>query len=486
MKVATTGTVTVKSQSAPAITAFSLAPSDTSKGVQFWAQKLQMAPGVANAKVLSWTSTFAGQKAIVSGLNGAGTAAVEVIDLNSTRSTSTKWSQIDGIVTGHAAGTLNIKVISLTLAPASYTYLKDWTTLFNTLGEWGYTVNEGSPSTYKVEYLDEWDGLVVDASGKALPAVQQAIIDEVTAGSSYVTITKVAGSTAGPGNTATAVFLTGGIEGSTAFSNWQAALDALKDYRINTIVVLTSDEAVHAAVVTHCTYMAGAGRSERDAVLGSATATTLAQGKARGFALNTRHARLCIQDIKRFNTAGVKEQFPPYFTACIAAGMQAGSSVGTSLTFKYANVLETVGDDSTYTVVDDGNELIESGLCVLEKVPNIGYRWLRNNTTHLADNNLAYCEASVNEAVNFAVYELRKALETFVGKNGFSGTVNAALGVAVGILGELVAVGAITSYKNLTIELADDVMTVDVEIAPIVPVNFIKTTLHLVSASFSA
>jgi hypothetical protein len=364
--------------------------------------------------------------------------------------------------------------------------LKDWTTLFNTLAEWGYTVNEGSPATYKVIYLDEWTSAAISSSGKSLYAVQQAIIDEVTAGSTYVTITKVVGSTAGPGNTATAFFLTGGSEGATSFSHWQAALDALKDYRINTIVILTSDEAVHAAVVTHCTYMGGAGRSERDAVLGSATATTLAQGKSRAFALNTRHARLCVQDIKRFNTSGIKEQFPPYFTACIAAGMQAGSSVGTSLTFKYANIIEAVGNDATYTVVNDANELIENGVCVLEKVPNIGYRWLRNNTTHLADNNLAYCEASVNEAVNFAVYELRKSLETIVGKKGFSGTVNAALGVCVGILGELVAVGAITSYKNLTIELADDVMTVDVEIAPIVPVNFIKTTLHLVSASFSA
>jgi len=130
--------------------------------------------------------------------------------------------------------------------------------------------------------------------------------------------------------------------------------------------------------------------------------------------------------------------------------------------------------------------LIQAGLCLIEKVPNVGFRWLRNVTTHQIDNNLAYCEASVNEAVNFAVYELRTALETIVGRQGFSGTVNAALGVSVGLLGELIAAGAITSYRNLTVELTDDVMTVDVELAPIIPVNFIKTTVHLVSASFSA
>ena len=212
----------------------------------------------------------------------------------------------------------------------------------------------------------------------------------------------------------------------------------------------------------------------------------MAEAKALALAMNTRHARLLIQDIERYNTTGVKEQFAPPFTGCIAAGMQAGSSVGTSLTFKYLNILDTVGDDASYTIQDDANELIQAGLCMIEKVPNRGQRWLRNVTTYLIDNNLAYCEASVNEAVNYSVYNFRTALEAIVGKKGFAGTVTAAQGLAVSILGQLVGITAITSWRNLTITLTDDVMTVDVEIAPVIPVNFIKTTIHLVSASFEA
>jgi hypothetical protein len=149
------------------------------------------------------------------------------------------------------------------------------------------------------------------------------------------------------------------------------------------------------------------------------------------------------------------------------------------------NIVES-HDAPSYNIKDDGNELIQSGLCVIEKVPGIGYRWLRNVTTHLIDNNLAYIEGSVNEAVNYAVYNFRTQLEIMVGKKGFSGTVNATASISVGVLGQLVTQGAITKYQNLTIELANDVMTIDVEIAPVIPVNFIKSTIHLVSNSFSA
>lgn len=291
--------------------------------------------------------------------------------------------------------------------------------------------------------------------------------------------------TGGPLNGA-GFFLRGGVEGTTTFSDWQAALDMLRGVRVNTVVPLTSDSAVHAACVTHATYMAGPGRSERDVKLGAASAETLAQLKTRSRELNTRHAQLCIQDVVRFNTDGEREQFPPYFTACLAAGMQSGAPVGEPLTWKYLNCLAIVGNDSSYTVVDDLDELIQAGLNVIEPVPNIGFRWARGVTTYLIDNNLAYIEASTNHAVNLAVYDFRRAMEAVVGRPGFDGTVATATSIAVSILGQLLSLGYITSWRNVSITLEDDVMTVDVEIAPVTPVNFVKNTIHLVSASFAA
>jgi hypothetical protein len=285
------------------------------------------------------------------------------------------------------------------------------------------------------------------------------------------------------------VFLTGGVEGTTAFGDWQAALDLLRDEYVNTIVCLTDDAAVHDALKTHLVYMAGAGRRERDGICGAPSGVTLTSAKSKAQALNTRHLRLCIQDVDRYNTDGELETFPPYFTAAIAAGMQAGASVGTSLTFKYPNVIEVTGDDTTYTVQDNADELIKAGLLVLEKVPGRGFRWLRNVTTHLIDNNIAYVEASVNAAVNYVAYNLRTNLEAVVGKKGSAGLVNEALSIAIQTLGQMIDPNgqfAITAWRNLTIEIAGDVMTVDVEVAPVIPTNFVKTTIHLVTASISA
>jgi hypothetical protein len=278
--------------------------------------------------------------------------------------------------------------------------------------------------------------------------------------------------------------LSGGGEGATAFANWQSALDLLREEQVNTIVVLTDDPAVHAATIAHCAYMCGPGRGERDCVLGAPAGTTLSEAKALTLTMNTRHARLVIQDIERYNTNGELEQLAPPFTACLAAGMQAGSEVGTALTFKYVNAVNVI-NDSTYNLKDNADELIKAGLCVIEKVPSRGFRWLRNITTHLQDNNLAYVEASVNEAVNYAVLNFRNSLEEAVGQKGFAGTVTAAEGLAVSILGQLVREGVLTAYRNLAIVLSGDVMTVAVEIAPVSPVNFVKSTLHLVSSTFA-
>ena len=364
---------------------------------------------------------------------------------------------------------------------------EDWQDFFDQQNQWSLTKTmAATASSYNVSNLDSFTGAEC-IGGYAIGDILYDIVAALNAGSAFVTAVVASTSTGGiPANTPTARFMTGGTEGVTGFADWQAALDTLRDYRVNTIVALTTDEAVQAATIAHCSYMCAAGRSERDCVLGAPSGTSLSAAKALALSMNTRHARLLIQDVERFSTLGAKEQFAPPFTACVAAGMQAGSDVGTSLTFKYLNILDTFGDDATYTIQDDANSLIQSGLCMIEKVPNRGQRWLRNVTTYLIDNNLAYSEASVNEAVNYSVYSFRTALEAMVGQKGFAGTVTAAQGLSVSILGQLVGVTAITSWRNLTISLTDDVMTVDVEIAPIIPINFIKTTIHLVSATFEA
>ena len=92
----------------------------------------------------------------------------------------------------------------------------------------------------------------------------------------------------------------------------------------------------------------------------------------------------------------------------------------------------------------------------------------------------------MNEAANYATYNFRVALEAIVGQKGFTGTVTAAQTAATSILRQLVEAGAITSWRALSLSLTGDVLVIDVEIAPVVPVNFIKTTVHLVTTTITA
>jgi len=304
--------------------------------------------------------------------------------------------------------------------------------------------------------------------------------------SQLISASKVTAAVGGAPSTFTVpIYLTGGSEGTATTSDWQSAYNWLKQIFVNSIVPLTGDPAIHAIQDAHIAYMCGVGRKERDGFIGLLNTAqddvpTKTELKNQIIDLNSRHERTFAQSIEYYNTAGEREEFLPYFTACIAAGMQAGSSVGTSLTFKYANVLK-FNQSSTWNPVDDAEELIQSGLCFLENVSGVGRRWVRNITTHLSSNNLAYIEGSVNEAVNYAVYNLRTELEFAVGKKGFAGTINAAASVARGILESLIREGIIVAYRSLNIELITDVMEVSVEIAPVLPINFILTTVHLIT-----
>lgn len=420
------------------------------------------------------------------GLDASGDAQAAVATLDgSANATSETWSEITGIAVGHidTGRTVTLSGKAFDLAVASFDTVSDVINQVNGLSGWTATVGpNGGPLA--VENLDNKTATDVtselDFSGDLAH-----LIAAVNDNSGIVTAAKASGATGVPDNTSGDVYLLGGVEGTTSFSDWQAALDLLRDEDVNTVVPLTDDAAVHAATVAHCAYMCGAGRKERDCVLGAASGISLSDAKDAAVELNTRHARLLIQDMVRYNTDGEREQFPPYFHAAVAAGMQAGSDVGESLTAKYSNVLNVV-NDSTYNLIDNGEELINGGILVQEKVEGRGFRWLRNVTTYLQSTNIAYIEASVNEAVNYSAYNIRTNLEFAVGQKGFAGTANAMLANVLDTLEELVAEDIVVAWRNLTVTIEGDVATVDVELAPVNPINFIKTTLHLVTADFAA
>ena len=99
---------------------------------------------------------------------------------------------------------------------------------------------------------------------------------------------------------------------------------------------------------------------------------------------------------------------------------------------------------------------------------------------------LKYSIPSANEAANTCVYNLRRTLEIKVGQRGLAGSAAAIKGLAAGALNAMVQEGYIVAYKSLQVEQIGDVFPVSVEVAPVLPINFIPITVHLVAVRVAA
>lgn len=493
------GTLTIQNVSA-ASTIATIAPAGTEAAIEYTID--HPVAGTALTVVADGASTA---RVTLIGLSAAGVVQTEELQLNGTTAVAgaALWARLDALALGElAAGvTLTVSGTSVDAVFSSLPTIQKLADKFNGLPGYTFAIPTiTNASAFPSTDLDWAAATDIRASAILSAGADLArIVAKLNSESQLVVASKGAVASGAPDNTTSAVFLTGGHEGSAvagqegvataSTSDWQAAIDLLTKVRVNSVVGITGDPAIHAQLKTHCEYMGGIGRSERDMVVGALNTTldnvpSKTELKAQVVDLNTRHARVVGQAIERYNTEGDRAEFLPTFTACVIAGMQAGSPVGTSLTHKFANVLK-LRQSSTWNPTDDAEELIQAGVCMLETIDGIGRRVVRNVTTHLTSSNIAFTEGSVNEAVNFSVFNFRETMDTFVGKSGFAGTVNAAKGVAVNILGLLINV-SIIAWRSLDIALVLDVLEVAVEIAPVLPINFVQSIIHLVAIPQSA
>jgi hypothetical protein len=432
---------------------------------------------------------------LIHGSDPSGQAIIEKITLSGTTPVAgtASFSKVFTVVLGdvEAAVTVTTSAQAGATTAANYGTLKKVADYYNALrfgASVGFVFTTLTGQTdFDVTKLDL--ATATDCLDPAEPGFEAnlwAVIDWINANSQLVTAAKATGATnAILTFLAAPRFLNGGIDGVATQAEYQTALNLLKQIRVNTIVPLTHDPAVHAVVESHCAYMGGIGRNERDAVVGLKNAAgtglpTKTEIKTQIQALNSRHIRAVAQSLTRFNVAGNQTVFDPHFRAVMAAGMQAGSDVGTSLTYKYEDSL-AFAQDSSWNPTDDGEEMIQAGLLFAESVEGIGRRWVRNVTTHLSSSNLAFTEGGVNEAVNYIAYNFRTGMEYSVGRKGFAGTRNAAKGLAIGYLDAFIDEEVMTEWRSLEIEQILDTLEVGVEVAPVLPINFVKNTIHLVT-----
>lgn len=277
----------------------------------------------------------------------------------------------------------------------------------------------------------------------------QDLIDIINAQSSLVTASRAtAGSTEGSeipaatGGAATVardvpIYLSGGARGISINSNWQAGFDELLLHRANHVVPLISQDltnqgnsstatfaSVAAMLSSHVDVANSSGKSERGGYIGMAGTKNELITQAAQF--NNADIMLSGEKHTVLNVDGDLTEQEEWSAAVLAAGHRAGvSNIGEPLTFKFMKTFGVSRDTSWDPKnITDVNQLLAGGVLFSEAGPNGGQRWVRDITTYLIDDNIAFMDGNTRDVVRYVAYEFRTDLEnTFTGSRGIPATV---------------------------------------------------------------
>jgi len=212
---------------------------------------------------------------------------------------------------------------------------------------------------------------------------------------------------------------TGGSEGSAPdVAAWTAALALLEaETDVKIVYCATDSEAIHTAAIAHCTTQSDpkTGR-ERRLVFGGAAAETVDQATTRAINQGSPRAMLVYPGIKRVNAlTGLLDTIPPYLTAAAVAGMAAGSTPETPLTFKTvkAHGMEKYLKDS------EVEQLLQQGVAPIRFVKEDGiYQIVQSITTWQKDANVIYRKWSGMGIHDYLRQEVRNTAKPFIGRVG--------------------------------------------------------------------
>lgn len=483
---ATVGTVTVRrTTGAPGPTLFSLAPATLTRGVV----------AMTNAPIVPASSTIAIDVGVATTFgamvttDAAGAEVLQKLDFTSNAAIplTGAGTRVKYIVLGDvpAARTVTLSARLFTLVYTTYPTIQRIVDAINVLPGMLAVAVVSNPTTFRGADMDRAAAASIQAVAGSFFADLFYFIDVLNTGSLLVSAARAAAPNGNlvPANLVSAVYLTGGIEGVVTINEWTEAFRLLRERRVNTIVPLTRDPAVHALLNQHLRLRAGALRSEANGYIGLAktdgTGETRSNIKSQIIAVQTRSISAVAQEIRRFHPdTGENTWFSPIYHAAIAAGAQAGSPIAEPLTHKKPFVND-IRNDASWSVTDDAEEMIDAGLMFAEKREGEGIRWVRSITTHIADDNPIFTEMSSNESADQFAFQFRSALEQRIGRRSLAGSAGSIKGLANDVASRMIDDEIIVAYRALQVDQIGDTFPVSIEIAPIEPTNFIPITIHL-------
>lgn len=307
---------------------------------------------------------------------------------------------------------------NLTLVFSRYPTLNDLATYINS--QTGYTCSLGSALLGQKSplMLDEVSAKgICSTFGNANGRIKidaASFFDAVDTGSATVqlgttTALNVPAAAGIPAVMASNTYLAGGTLGATTDAIFQTAVDALERLRGNFLIPLfsrdaTSDitdgktdsnstytiDAINAYCRTHCLKMSTMKRRRNRQAVCSYEGAFLAQRLAAANLAAFRVA-LAMQDSKHVSrTAGIVQE-QPWFTAVLAAGMQAAGGYRGILNRQpnQSGVVHVTGD---FDPINETNleDALKSGLLVLKLDQSDRWVFASDQTTYTKDNNFYY------------------------------------------------------------------------------------------------
>jgi hypothetical protein len=355
------------------------------------------------------------------------------------------------------------------------------------------TVLDGNGQQTALNGLDYITSVDVKTALYTATANLQALIDWFNgSGEGYLVATRAANAGKVPASIPF-TFLTGGSDGVTTNLQWSSAFTALQNVDVQWITPISSDPSIAAMTDAHVQYMSTTGRKERRAICGTALGTTDIAAIAAAKAINSDRTSLVHLGYYDYDVNGNLTLFSPYLTAAIVAGAFAGVNPGTPLTNKSITVR---GLERNLNNPTDTDPLINGGVLCVENA-SAGYMIVKSISTWLVNKNYNRVEQSVGTALDFTVRNVRNALDVLRGQKATPQNMARAVSIADSTLrllavaepsgpGVLVGDAQNPAYKNIQATLSGDVIGVQFQCSPVLPINYIPVTVFAVPFSGSA
>lgn len=306
-------------------------------------------------------------------------------------------------------------------------------------------------------------------------------------------------------------YLTGGTRGISTNASFSSGFDALLLERHNHIVPLIDQDLINEGNGSTATWSSVSGQLLEHVSAARLNAKnecggyiglkgTKSQIKSALLSLNDADVQLTSQRLERLNASSEMTILPYWSSAVSAAGMRAGAeSVGEPLTYKFVKT-SSISQDSSWSPsrASDVNELVGAGLLFIEKADQ-GFRWVRDMTTWVKNDNIAFMEGSTRDVVRYIAYDFRKTLEDqFTGLRGTPTTLSDIRNFCSTKLNLYRDSSIITpsydtegiyvpnGWRKLRVFANGNTVTVRVEIYPVIGISFELLDITLQQVSLSA